>query len=101
MVKDIILDENADLLIKNGDFVVDFSDLQHIELIVNFAEGALKQFPTQGVGIWAYSGSSGMARDLQRKINVKLDADGYHNIKVLLAQDSDGVFQYDITADRK
>ena len=100
-VKDIILDDAGDLEVANGDFVVSESDMQHIELIVNLAPGSLKQYPTMGVGIWSYSGSSGLARDLQRNINVKLDADGYKNISVRLLQGADGVYQYNVDAERK
>jgi len=32
-IKDIILDENLDLVIENGDFKISNSDMQHIELI--------------------------------------------------------------------
>lgn len=99
-VKDIILDDDGDLLIQNGDFVVGESDMQHLQLIVSLANGSLKQFPLQGVGIMSYSGSSGQAATLRNSIKIKAEADGYANITVNLQQDSDGFFQYNVDAER-
>ena len=100
-VKDITIDQDGDLLIENGDFVVSESDMQHLMLIINLSQGSLKQFPLQGVGIIRYSGSSNQGRKLERDIKVKTEADGYSNVTVLLKQGSDGVFQYDIDAERQ
>lgn len=100
MVKDIILDDSADLNTSNGDFVVGASDQQHVTLIVNTFEGHWKQFPLQGVGIIQYTGSSGQGQTLRRSITVKCEADGYQNISVNLVQGSDGVFDYYVDAIR-
>ena len=99
-VKDIMLDDNADLLIQNGDFVISESDAQHIMLIINLMEGSIKQFPLQGVGIMQYSGSSGQGANLKKQIGIKLDADGYTNPIIQLEQNANGVFEFDVTADR-
>lgn len=100
MVQDILLDEDADLEIDNGDFKVGPSDEQHLMLIVNLAEGSIKQFPLMGVGINYYSGSTGQAANLRRNITVKAEADGYRNVNTILNQDSAGVFEYSIDAIR-
>lgn len=101
MTQDILLqEEDVDLQIKNGDFVVGDSDQQHVTLIVNLSEGALKQFPLQGVGIIKYSGSTGMGATLKRSIKVKAEADGYQNVEVVLDQKPDGNFDYSISANR-
>lgn len=47
--KDILLKDD-DLWIRNGDFVVDESDLQHIYLIIRLHKGNIKQYPLIGVG---------------------------------------------------
>lgn len=100
MVKDILLDETGDLAIVNGDFVVGESDAQHMELIIQLAEGSIKKHPLQCVGIGQYNGSSGQGQTIRNKITVKAKEDGFQNIEVQLQQTPDGVFQYDVTANR-
>lgn len=98
--KDILLNDEWDLDILNGDFNVGFSDNQHLTLIVELSEGSLKQYPLQGVGINSYSGSSGQAAALQNKIKTKADADRYQNVQISLSQTEDGVFIYNVYAER-
>jgi hypothetical protein len=98
--KDILLNDDWDLDIVNGDFNVGFSDNQHLTLIVEIAEGSIKQYPLQGVGINYYSGSSGQAAALQNRIKTKADADRYQNVQVSLEQNQDGAFIYNVYADR-
>lgn len=50
MAKDIMLDENYDLLIRNGDFVVDDSEVQEAALIALSEPGDWRQWPTIGFG---------------------------------------------------
>jgi len=76
-VKDIILDDDLDLKIVNGDFVINESDQQSIELILNSFPGAWKEFPTCGIGIKQYQASSGQSLNLKRNISVQLEADGF------------------------
>lgn len=100
MVQDILLDDEGDLDIENGDFKVGESDQQHLMLIVNLVEGSLKQFPLQGVGINNYTASSGQGATLRRSIKVKAEADGYQNVDVILSETPDGTFEYTIDAER-
>jgi hypothetical protein len=83
-VKDIILDDDNDLIVKNGDFLVRESDEQHIVLIINTFVGDWKLFPFCGVGIIRYISSSGQQQTLRRSIEVQLQADGYDKPEVLL-----------------
>lgn len=76
-VKDILLDENYDLAISNGDFKVGSSDSQHIQLIVDSWIGSWKQFPLVGVGITNYKNSAGQEIALKRNIAVQLEVDGF------------------------
>lgn len=48
---ELLLDENGDLAIENGDFVTGFSDNQHQEHILIANKGEYKEFPEIGVGI--------------------------------------------------
>ncbi len=75
MRKDFLLFEN-DLLIKDGDFVIGESDLQHIEHIIASQRGGYKQFPLIGVGINQYINSP-IDGILRREIQLQLQADGY------------------------
>lgn len=94
--KDIMLDDDGDLLIENGDFVVDNSDQQHVLLIVNTYLGNWKQYPLVGVGIKRYLASSGQQNNLRRDISVQLEADGYAVDSVIVKND----FNYYIDATR-
>lgn len=88
MVKDIILDDDNDTVIKNGDFLVRESDEQHIILIINLFVGDIKLFPFCGVGAIRYLSSSGQQQTLRRSIEVQLQADGYSKPDVILKNNS-------------
>jgi len=49
--KDILMDENGDVYAKTGDFVIDASDDQHVQHILESAKGDYKQFPLIGANI--------------------------------------------------
>ena len=48
---DLLLDENDDILFKNGDIVIGISDNQNQKLILAANKGEYKQHPEVGVGI--------------------------------------------------
>ena len=98
-VSDIILDDNYDLVIENGDFKVSDSDNQHIELLCITALGHWKQHPLIGVGITQYIASSGQSDALKRIINIQLSADGYLVNQVLVSGLNE-TFTYSIDAER-
>jgi hypothetical protein len=50
-MNDLLLDENGDLSIANGDFLIGLSDKQHQEHILIANKGEFKEFPEMGVGI--------------------------------------------------
>ena len=54
MPKDIVLNDNNDLLINNGDFVVGESTYQHQKHLLLAEKGDYKQFPTAGVASKKY-----------------------------------------------
>jgi hypothetical protein len=47
---DILLDDNNDLRIENGDFVVGDSTKQHQKLLLMLSKGDTRQFALDGVG---------------------------------------------------
>lgn len=73
--QDILLDEDFDLLIENGDFVIGESVNQDIALIINTWVGHWKKSPLIGVGIQNYLNSSGQSVTIRRNISVGMDAD--------------------------
>lgn len=99
MIKDIAIDDFGDLIFKDGDFDIRASDEQHVVLIVNTAIGSWKEYPLVGVGIQSYLGSSGQTQVLKRNITVQLEADGYTDVAVKLAQSGENI-NYSINANR-
>ena len=98
-VKDIILDDDFDLIIENGDFKVSESDMQHIQLICITDLGHWKNAPLLGVGIEKYISSSGQTDALKRSINIQLSADGYR-VNEILVKGTNETFEYSIDATR-
>lgn len=74
---DFQLDNDGDLLIQNGDFVLGSSDEQHIIDIINSMPGDWKEHPLLGVGLITYLNGSGNTQALERNIKTQLQADGY------------------------
>ena len=77
IAQDILLDENSELRIENGDFVVGPSDKQSMQSILNSFPGWWKQFPTVGVGMMQYLNSKGKDQEIIRNIRIQLEADGF------------------------
>lgn len=75
-MKDLLLTEDYDLQIKNGDFLIGDSQEQSVELILISKQGEWKMNPATGCDI--HSAKNGtIGRFLDRKIRVQLDADGF------------------------
>jgi len=75
MPKDILITEDYDLRVENGDFVTGESTRQHQNLIILADKGEFKQFPTVGVGILRYlEGHDG--DNLAREIRTEFNKDG-------------------------
>lgn len=84
-VKDINLDDNFDLFIKDGDFDIEYSDINHIEMLLLNYFGSFKQFPLVGMGIKQYQAAAISPVELKRLIKIQLLSDNYtvQNIKIL------------------
>lgn len=77
--KDFILDNNGDLLIKGGDFVVDLSDTQHVDDILIAAPGTFKNELLVGCDILTELNAPAGAADINRirkRITTQLELDG-------------------------
>lgn len=53
-MEDILLDQDFDLLIQNGDLVIGPSSEQHQQLLLLSNKGDWRQFPMVGVGVREY-----------------------------------------------
>jgi hypothetical protein len=79
-VKDILLDDDGDLLIKDGDLVFGASDQQHINDLLICLPGHIREFPLAGIGIQKYIGAPftlEIINALQKRIQLQLELDGY------------------------
>lgn len=77
--KDILFeskDNEYDLSIQNGDFVIGNSDLQHIHHILEASPGQYRQHPLLGVGIraWLKGSVTGVEK---RDVSLQFLTDGY------------------------
>lgn len=82
--KDILLDENNDLLIKNGDFAVGESEEQEIKMILQAVKNDYKQFPELGVDLVRQINKSGSERTLKQLIKLNLRADNKEYNKITI-----------------
>ncbi|WP_271782228.1 oxidase [Aquimarina algiphila] len=78
--KDIARDENNDIKIENGDFVIEASDQQHVQDIFKAHKGEYKQWPLVGFGASRYLKKTTLSKaEFLRDLKVQLKYDGYDN----------------------
>lgn len=75
MPQDILLDDNFDLRIENGDFVVGESTNQHAEILLLSEKGDIRQYPFLGVGIKSFINDDSL-EDLPGEIDKQFKLDG-------------------------
>jgi hypothetical protein len=85
-MRDIQLDSDYDLLISNGDLVIDDATYQHQAILLKASPGEIKQFPTTGVGADAFLLDEDKSLFL-REIRSQFTKDGMRVEKVYLAPD--------------
>ncbi len=86
-MNDILLDDDLDLAIENGDFVIGDSEEQHQELILIAFQGSFRASPLTGIGITRYykaSFSVGNIDKLRQKIRLQMQYDGYKTVKTAI-----------------
>jgi len=74
-MRDLLLDNNQELDIQNGDFVVDESSLQHQDLLLMTSKGEWKENPLIAVGVLEFlkdEDASGMLSE----IKIQFEKDG-------------------------
>ncbi|HHT9079462.1 hypothetical protein [Flavobacterium psychrophilum] len=92
---DIILDNNQDLKIHNGDFVIGHSTEQNVELIFISTPGEWKEHIETGVSI-ERAANGNLDRFLDRTIRVQMEADGYKISKLAITETGvsiDGIYE--------
>jgi hypothetical protein len=76
--QDYLVDENNDLVIQGGDFVVGESDFIHVNNIIQDAPGDNRQYPEVGFNITRYRNAKSNQRDrFTSELREQLQADGY------------------------
>jgi len=81
-VFDIKVDENNDLLIKNGDFVIAESTLQHQNHLLIAEPGHFRQKPLLGVAISDFLLEDSNLEELAHKIQKEFEVDGMEISKI-------------------
>ncbi|MCF6184356.1 MAG: hypothetical protein L3J56_06965 [Bacteroidales bacterium] len=77
--KDILLDDNNDLIFQTGDFVIGESEKQDIKMILQAVKNDYKQTPEIGVNLIEYINNSQDGRALKQAIKLNLRIDGKEN----------------------
>lgn len=75
MAKDFLYNSNFDISIKNGDIEIGESDFDHIQDVIQFNKGELKQYPLCGVGIDNYNHAPNVIQGLKKEIHSQFKAD--------------------------
>lgn len=79
-MNDILLDNDMDLAIERGDFVVGDAEEQHQQLILIASPGSFRESPLNGVNIITYlktGFTQAQIDSLKQKIRLQLQYDGY------------------------
>lgn len=93
--KDFLQDSTGDALISDNDFVIGFSDDDHIIDIINSNAGDWKEYIFCGVGIDNYLNSSGAQLQLKKQILLQLAQDGFSSITVNFTDNNSSNFDVD------
>ena len=76
MPVDLLLNDNFDLQIQNGDFVIGESTRQQQQLLLLTEKGENRQYPTMGVGLSNWINDDKSKGDVVLEIKRNFEADG-------------------------
>lgn len=83
MRNDILVDENNEIIIVNGDFALGESDHQHVKHIVEAFKGEYKANPLVGFGVISYlKRDEKIESEFRRDLKIQLENDGYADAKI-------------------
>lgn len=75
-MKDILLNENNEPVIINGDFRTGESELQEVSIILQLRQGELKNDPVLGVNLQHFIKAKENRTSIERTIKIHLQRDG-------------------------
>lgn len=92
MAKDILLTNNLDVAIANGDFVIGESLDQEVQILLEMAQGELKEDPLLGADLFRMINANATPTDLKQVVKVQLARDGkdYDRLKERLKLNVNG-----------
>jgi hypothetical protein len=96
---DLVLNEDSDLTIANGDLVYGESTFQEQQLIISANKGDFKHIPQLGVEIYKYANSSGEDSTIKALIRENLLLDGL-TVQSVDLEISKGQINLDVKAER-
>lgn len=84
---DILLDENDDLVLVDGDFVIDESVLQEVGIILRLNSGDLKSDPVLAPNLIQLVNSKENSQEFEDRVRIHLKRDNknYNEIKELIS----------------
>lgn len=82
-MNDILLDDNNDIKILNGDFDIGESEMQEVALILQSAQGEWKESPLLGPNLYKFINSKVTKTEFEREIALHLAIDNkdYKSLK--------------------
>jgi hypothetical protein len=83
MAKDILRDEQGDLLIKNGDFVIGPSEEQEIATIMTRFPGHTRSSPVIGFGYIKRIKGAESAEKIKADLDTHLKLDGFVKVSIV------------------
>ncbi len=87
MRQDILVDDNNDLQVADGDFVTGQSDQQHVQHIVEAQKGEYKNDPLVGFGIINYlKRDEKILSEFKRDLKIQLENDDYKNPEIDISE---------------
>lgn len=84
---DFLLDDNDDLIVKDGDFVVGESLTQEVGIIIRANKGEFKQWPLLGPNLIQMVRKTISQDEINTRVKLQLQYDGkdYEDIKELIS----------------
>ena len=84
---DIMLDNNDDMQIANGDFVIGESMLQEVGIIIRLNSGELKSDPVLGPNLIQLTNSNADLQEFEERLRLHLQRDNknYEDVKKLIS----------------
>ena len=87
MTKDLLLDDDDDLLIAHGDLMVGDSAEQEVGLVLRTNQGDWRASPLTGFGVARRTRNEVNRTQFERDLTSQLEADGFADSQVTLAND--------------